>query len=111
MAETVFPNGVDVNAGHVGNVPAYVTADGARVAAGTTIVTAGSVTVATGLTTVAYAVACPYGQLASTAGTVGGFVVATAAVESGGSVTIRGYDQQGTASLTAGTAAWWAVGT
>lgn len=112
MAETTFPNGIDVNAGHVGNVPAYVTADGARIAAGTAILSnAGTADVTTGLTTVTFAQATPYGALSSTAGTVGGFVGANVEVKSAGVLLLRGYDQMGTASTAAGTVSWIAIGT
>jgi len=112
MGATNFPNGVTTDAGNDGNLLGYVTANGGRAAAGTVIVTAGSINVATGLDTVAFAVASPVGPLSSTAGTVGGFVSCSAALigSSGGSICVRAVDQNGTVSVTAGTAAWFAIG-
>jgi hypothetical protein len=107
MAETSFPNGVSVDAGHVGNVPAYVTAAGARFAAGTAIVSGGSALVGTGLTSVTFALASAYGLLAGTAD----FDQVSAQPTSGGSIFIRSQSGGGTASVSAGTAAWFAVGT
>lgn len=112
MGATSLPNGLSVDAAHVGNVPAYVTGDGARFAAGTVLVAAGSADVTTGLTTVAFAVATVLGPLSSTAGTVGG--VAFAAADPGvtaGNLDVRCYDQMGTASLASGTVTWLAIGT
>ena len=120
MGVTRFPNGVEIGDGTtagaftIGGTAQYpITAVSAptKVAAGTTIVTAGSVSVSAGLTTVTYVTASPYGILLSTAGTVGGFVSVTAQGASGGSITLRAYDQMGTAAVANGTASWVAVGT
>lgn len=111
MGATGLPNGVDINAAHTGNVAPYVTADGARFAAGSAVVTAGSVNVATGLSSVLYAVASTAGAVSSTAGTANGFVSVTAQAISGGTIILRGVDGMGTASDAAGTAYWFAVGT
>lgn len=111
MAETRFPNGLDVDSGHAGNVPAYVTADGARLAAGTAILSnAGTVDVTTGLTTVLFAQATPYGP-PSAAGTAGGYASVNVEVKSAGVLLLRGVDQMGTASTASGTASWFAIGT
>ena len=120
MPVTRFPNGIEIGNGTtagdftIGGTTQYpVTAVSAatKVAAGTTVVTAGSVSVASGLTTVSFVAASPYGILLSTAGTVGGFVAVTAQNASGGSITLRAYDQMGTAAVANGTASWVAVGT
>lgn len=122
MGVTHFPDGI--NAGseagasaplQVGGVainPLHYASAGREIVAGTVIVPAAGSTafIPAGLTAAEYGVACPYGALASTAGTTGGFVYVTAAV-SGGTLTLRGYDQMGTASSTAGTAVYFAVGT
>lgn len=122
MGVTHFPNGI--NAGdEAGNsaslqvggttiTPIHHATAGLELMAGTIIVPAAGSTafIPSGLTAASYAVACAYGALSSTAGTTGGFVSVTASV-SGGTVTLRGYDQEGTASSTAGTAAYWAIGT
>ena len=86
---------------------------GRQIFAGTVIVgaTGSTAFVPTGATTVLFAVASPYGPLVETAGTVGGFTNVAASVGSGGTVTIRAYDQMGTASSYAGTAAYLIVGT
>ena len=120
MGLTNFPNGIEIGNGStaatwtIGGTTQYpITAVSAptKVAAGTTIVTAGSVSVASGLTSVSFVSASPYGILLSTAGTVGGFVTVTAQNASGGSITLRAYDQMGTAAVANGTASWVAVGT
>lgn len=112
MAETNFPNGVSVPSGHVGNVAPIVTTTGLRFAAGSAVLSnAGTVDVNTGLTSVLYVQATPSGLLASTAGTAGGFAIATAQIKSGATVMIKGYDALGTASSVIGTAFWFAVGT
>lgn len=129
MGVTNFPDGINVGSDAGGTavlqiggaevgVPVaqlrktvgHVTAAGKLIAAGTVIVPNGGTAFATGLTAVDHVVATPYGPLASTAGTVGGFVGVTAH-KAGGSVTLTGYDQMGTASLSSGTAAWLAIGT
>lgn len=124
MGATNFPDGINAGSsagatavlqigGTAINPPNYLGSGVApKFAAGSAVVTGGSVNVATGLTTVSYVQATTIGPLASTAGTAGGFVVATAAPigSSGGSIAIRGYDQLGTASSTTGTVHWFAIG-
>ncbi len=113
MGATNFPDGITVGSGADEVIGAAAALSGLRVAAGSVVVSAGSVNVSTGLDSVSFAGASPVGPLSSTAGTVGGFVVTNAAPigASGGSICVRGYDQNGTASVTAGTANWWAIGT
>ena len=122
MPVTNFPDGI--NAGDSAGVAAALQIGGTAIdpvggvaagyvfARGTAILSnAGTVDVATGLTSVLFAVVSPYGELSSTAGTVGGFVSASSEVKAGGTLLIRGNDQMGTASTSAGTASWVAVGT
>lgn len=105
MGLTNFPDGISTGSG-AKNVPGY--AGGAAVfAAGTVIVSAGSAAVATGLTTVSFAVASPYGVMAGTAD----FDIVSAQPTSGGTVFVRAQSAGGTASVSAGTATWFAIGT
>lgn len=124
MGVTNFPDGI--NAGSEAGGTAVLQIGGTAInpfnylgsgvaskfAAGSAVVTAGSVNVATGLTTVLYAQVTALGPLSSTAGTAGGFVVPTVQPigASGGSICVRGYDQMGTVSSTAGTVFWHAIG-
>lgn len=122
MGVTRFPNGVEVGNSTtaadltIGGTTIYPVNAGAgahaKLVAGTIIVgaTGSTAFIPSGLTSATWAVASPYGALSSTAGTVGGFVGVTASV-SGGTVTLRGYDQMGTASSNAGTAIYFAYGT
>lgn len=109
MAETNFPNGISVEAGHVGLVAPF-TATGLRQAAGSAAIAGGSANVASGLTSVLYAQVTRLGPLAAGAGTAGAFVTATAQ-PSGANIIVRGYDVQGTVSDAAGTVFWHAIGT
>lgn len=107
MALTNFPDGITTSDGD--SVAPYATASGSKTAAGTVIVTGGSIDVASGLTTVSFVVASPYGELI--AGTAGAFSSVSAAGGVSGTVTIHAIDPEGTASVSSGTATWWAVGT
>lgn len=126
MGDTRFPDGIDLGdeAGNASTLkrggtainvvanPVNYGSASAKVFAGTVIVgnTGSTAFVPSGATTVTFVVASPYGVL-PTAGTAKAFTNVTAERGSGGTVTIYGYDQFGTASDTAGTAAYWAVGT
>lgn len=121
MPVTNFPDGInagnssgvaaDLQIGGTAISPVGGVAAGYKLARGTSIITAGSVDVSSGLTTTSFVVASVYGNLLSTAGTVGGFVTVTAQPASGaGSITLRAYDQMGTISGASGTASWIAVG-
>lgn len=121
MPVTNFPDGINAgdSSGNAASLqvggtsisPVGGVAAGYKLARGTSIVTAGSVEVSSGLTTTSFVVASVYGNLLSTAGTVGGFVSVTAQPASGaGSIILRAYDQMGTASVAAGTASWIAIG-
>lgn len=125
MGVTNFPDGINAGSqaggtaplqvgGTAINPPNHVGATAApKMNFGSVVVTGGSINVATGLATVLNAQATPLGPLSSTAGTVGGFVIVTAAPigASGGSIAIRAYDQNGTAASSSGTAFWQAFGT
>jgi hypothetical protein len=108
MGLTNFPDGISGVGGAA--IPGYVsdTSGNAKFAAGTAIITAGgSVTVGTGLTTVNFAMASAYGLLAGTAD----FDQVSAQPTTGGSIFLRSQSGGGTASVSPGTATWWAVGT
>lgn len=117
MAETRFPNGIDVGseAGAAGTFkiggtavsnPLGAASAGQRVTAGTITVPTGAsgTAVVSGLTTVAYAVS-------SLIGVAGAGCASTATSWSGGTVTVLGISGAGTISTAAGTAAWFAIGT
>lgn len=110
--ETNFPQGISVPAAHVGNVAPYVTASGARMAAGTSPIT-GIGTVQTGLASVLIAVASPHGPiLAGSAGAFGAQVSATPGAA--GALVLRSYDGGSATSVPStqpGTVAWVAFGT
>lgn len=109
MAETNFPNGVSIPAGHVGNVTPNVIGTGKREAWGTVVVPsgAGGTQIASGLTTVEFVQASPYNAGAAVAGYAG----VHASSPGGGSVLLIGVSSAGTASTASGTATWRAVGT
>lgn len=106
MGLTNFPYGISSEGAAV---PTYVTdaSGAAKFAAGTVIVAGGSAAVATGLTTVAFAVASPYGLMAGTAD----FDIVSAQPTAGGTVFVRAQSTGGTASVSSGTATWFAIGT
>lgn len=122
MGVTRFPYGVEVgdsttaatfSIGGTTIVPVNAGAGTPQKLVGGTIIISSSGSTAfipSGLTAATWVAASPYGALSSTAGTIGGFVGVTASV-SGGTVTLRGYDQFGTASSNAGTAVYVAIGT
>lgn len=104
MGLTNFPNGISVGDGQTA-VPGYAGGE-AIFAAGTVIVTGGSAAVATGLSAVTFAVASPYGVMAGTAD----FDIVSAQPTSGGTIFVRAQSAGGTASVSAGTATWIAIG-
>lgn len=112
MADTNFPNGISIPAGHVGSVAPFVGRTGARIAAGTAPIT-GIGTVATGLTSVLLAVCSPHGPLlAGSAGAFGAQLTATPGAA--GAVVLTSYDGGSATSVQStqpGTVAWLAIGT
>lgn len=104
MGLTNFPDGISVGAGGAA-VPGY-TGGAATFAAGTVVVSGGSAAVNTGLTSVAFALASPYGLMAGTAD----FDIVSAQPGSGGTIFVRAQSTGGTASVSGGTATWFAIG-
>ena len=121
MGVTRFPNGIEVgdsttsstfSIGGTTTTPLNYASAGREIVGGTIIVPSSGSTafIPSGLTAAEWVAVSPYGQLSSTAGTVGGFTNVTATV-AGGTVTIYSFDQMGTASSNAGTASYVAIGT